>query len=195
MTTTEARPADFDPLAPETFDSPYATYTRLRLFAPSADRCVRSGFRRALAYVNAQAIPVADARADRSLDRLVLRDAGGRRLYVPFGCRRGTCPQYAADIGNPAFRAHWIAEAGETLSQGYKGLFVDDVNMEFRVGNGSGTEVAPQNPRTGRAMTSHSARAARCSRTSPWRAKTPTVRSPITSRARPGGAAAGCPRR
>jgi hypothetical protein len=83
----------------------------------------------------------------------VLRDGGGQKLYIPFGCSNGTCPQYAADVGNPAFRAAWIAEAKAEMAHGYKGLWVDDVNLEFRVGNGNGDEVAPFDPRTGKTMT------------------------------------------
>ena len=45
----------------------------------------------------------------------------GGKLYIPFGCSGGTCPQYAADIGNPEFRAAWIEEARSQLAHGYKG--------------------------------------------------------------------------
>jgi hypothetical protein len=83
----------------------------------------------------------------------ILRDAAGNRLYIPYGCSGGSCPQYAGDIGNPAYRAEWIAVAKQTLAHGYRGLFVDDVNMELRVGNGRGEEIAPIDPRTGGQMT------------------------------------------
>jgi hypothetical protein len=83
----------------------------------------------------------------------VLRDAAGRPLHIPYGCSGGSCPQYAADIGNPAFRAQWIAAAKDTLAHGYRGLFVDDVNLELKVADGNGKEVAPIDPRTGQAMT------------------------------------------
>ena len=65
-------------------------------------------------------------------DRAPRVDPAGRRrpkLYIPFGCGGGSCPQFAADIGNPAFRAPWIADARATLAAGYQGLFIDDVNM------------------------------------------------------------------
>ena len=32
----------------------------------------------------------------------ILKDAAGNKLYIPWGCSGGICPQYAADIGNPA---------------------------------------------------------------------------------------------
>jgi hypothetical protein len=73
----------------------------------------------------------------------ILHDSAGNKLFIPFGCSGGTCPQYAGDISNPAFRRYWIEQARGHLAHGYRGLFVDDVNMEERVGNGSGAEVAP----------------------------------------------------
>ena len=38
----------------------------------------------------------------------ILKDAQGAKLYIPFGCGGGSCPQYAGDISNPAFRQYWI---------------------------------------------------------------------------------------
>lgn len=84
----------------------------------------------------------------------VLKDANGNRLYIPFNCQGGTCPQLAGDIGNPEFRAQWIVNAKATLAAGnYRGLFVDDVNMELAVSDGNGDNVAPIDPRTGTTMT------------------------------------------
>jgi len=84
----------------------------------------------------------------------ILRDAGGTRLYIPWGCANGTCPQYAADPGNQAFRDQWIAAARTTLAKGYRGLYVDDVNLELsRVSDGSGRAVVPIDPRSGGSMT------------------------------------------
>ena len=45
----------------------------------------------------------------------ILRDGAGRKLYIPYGCSGGSCPQYAGDVGNPAFRKQWIAAALDTL--------------------------------------------------------------------------------
>src|SRR5437588_2283290 len=73
----------------------------------------------------------------------ILRDSSGNALYIPYGCSGGSCPQYAGDISNAAFRHNWIEEASAHLAHGYRGLFVDDVNMEERVGNGSGASVLP----------------------------------------------------
>jgi hypothetical protein len=83
----------------------------------------------------------------------VLRDAAGSPLYIPFACSGGTCPQYAGDVGDPGFRRAWIERARSVLAQGYRGVWIDDVNLEFRVGDGSGGFRAPIDPRTGQTMT------------------------------------------
>jgi Hypothetical glycosyl hydrolase family 15 len=82
----------------------------------------------------------------------ILKDAGGNRLYIPWGCENGSCPQYAADVGSPAYRAWFIDNLKQAMSKGYRGIWLDDVNLERRVGNGSGKEVAPIDPRTGAPM-------------------------------------------
>lgn len=83
----------------------------------------------------------------------ILRDSRGDPLYIPWGCSGGACPQYAGDVSNPAFRQWWIADAAQLLARGYRGLFIDDVNLEFRVGDGNGTFGAPADPHTGAPMT------------------------------------------
>lgn len=83
----------------------------------------------------------------------ILRDASGNMLYIDWGCANGTCPQYAADFGNPSFRSYWINEAKTLIGRGYKGIWVDDVNMDFRTSNGYGTNITPIDPRTGTTMT------------------------------------------
>ena len=82
----------------------------------------------------------------------ILKDAQGNRLYIPFGCGGGSCPQYAADIGDPAFRRYWIESLKARVAHGYKGVFVDDVNMDMRVGDGQGQAVSPIDPATGQPM-------------------------------------------
>jgi Hypothetical glycosyl hydrolase family 15 len=83
----------------------------------------------------------------------VLKDAGGQPLFIDWGCTPGPCPQYAGDIGSPTFRATWIAQAKEAISKGYHGLWIDDANMEIRVGDAAGNASTPIDPRTGKAMT------------------------------------------
>jgi hypothetical protein len=73
----------------------------------------------------------------------ILHDSSGNKLYIPFECSAGACPQYAGDISNPGFRQYWIEQARAHYAHGYRGLFVDDVNMEERVGNASETLITP----------------------------------------------------
>jgi putative glycosyl hydrolase-like family 15 (GHL15) protein len=128
-------------------------YWRMRTYAPYFDSRL-SWFPGAWVYKNAYAIyPSKDAALISAHPEWILKDAGGSRLYIQFGCANGTCPQYAADIGNPAFRAHWIATARTVMAAGYKGLFIDDVNMYRRVSNGNGVATAPRDPRTGGELT------------------------------------------
>jgi putative glycosyl hydrolase-like family 15 (GHL15) protein len=82
----------------------------------------------------------------------ILKDAQGNYLYIPWGCSNGTCPQYAADFSNQAFCQWWIGQAQSLVAIGYAGLFVDDVNMDFRVGDGTGASVVPFDVNTGAPM-------------------------------------------
>lgn len=83
----------------------------------------------------------------------ILRDQYGNPLYIPWGCSNGTCPQYAADISNPDYRNYWISEAQTIMARGYKGLWIDDVNLVMQVGDGNGNSVAPIDQNTGLPMT------------------------------------------
>ena len=75
----------------------------------------------------------------------VLKDAAGNRLFIQYDCKpeQKMCSHYAADVGNPAFRQWWINEARNVISRGYKGLWIDDVNMSWRISNGEGEFVNP----------------------------------------------------
>jgi hypothetical protein len=126
-------------------------YWRMRTYSPYFNS--RLGwFSNAWVYRDSQAIYNPSSLATQHPD-WILRDSSGNKLYIQFGCSGGTCPQYAADISNPDFRADWIAGARAQLAAGYKGLFIDDVNMVARTGNGSGAYVPPVDPRTGIEMT------------------------------------------
>ncbi len=82
----------------------------------------------------------------------VLKSTSGEKLYIPWGCGNNWCPQYAADVTNASFRSAWINNLKASLAKGYKGAWIDDVNLERRVSNAAGTEVAPYSPSLGRAM-------------------------------------------
>jgi hypothetical protein len=74
----------------------------------------------------------------------VLKDSYGTPLYL------GSAP--AADFGNPAYRAWWIAQVGAAAA-GAAGVYVDDVTMERRAYYYGGYPASARDPRTGAAMT------------------------------------------
>ncbi len=125
-------------------------YWRMRVYSPYFDSRL-SWFRDGWVYQDAYAIypssPLVTSHPD-----WILRDPAGNRLWIQFACSGGSCTQYAADIGNPQFRAWWIASAKAKLAAGYRGLFIDDVNMAQRVSNGNGVYTQPLDPRTGDRM-------------------------------------------
>lgn len=131
------------------------TYSRMRGYPPFHDQALSWGPPTDF-YQDLYAL-YRDVPADRQLMEAhpdwVLHDGDGKELYIPYSCRDGSCPAYAADVGNPAWRSHWIATARQQLDKGYAGVFIDNVNMELMVGNGHGDRVRPIDPRTGAAMT------------------------------------------
>ena len=126
-------------------------YTRMLVYAPAFDSNL-AWYPNGWAYKDVYAVHVGSTLAAQHPE-WILRDANGSWLYIPYACSGGTCPQYAGDMGNPSFRANWIAEARAMMAAGYKGIYQDDFNMRLQIGNGSGQLVAPMNPRTGRQMT------------------------------------------
>ena len=111
-----------------------------------------SWYPQAWAYQDAYAIYNPSTLANQHPE-WILKDAAGNNLYIPWGCSGGTCPQYAADIGSPGWRQYFIDRCKAPIAKGYKGLHVDDVDMDINAGNGAGQKVAPIDPRTGQPMT------------------------------------------
>jgi hypothetical protein len=124
-------------------------YSRMRAYSSFFDSRT-SWYTNAWAYQNAYAIYRGQEAGE---EQWILKDGQGRRLYIPFACSGGTCPQYAADIGDPGWRRHWIDDAKRLLAKGYRGIFVDDVNLAFNVSAGDGVLTAPIDPRTEATMT------------------------------------------
>lgn len=106
-----------------------------------------------IAYKDLYAIYREDSDTLNAHPEWVLKDAAGNPLHIPWGCSDGVCPQFAGDIGNPGFRAQWIAQARALIQKGYSGLWIDDANMEIRVGDAYETPKIPLDPRTGKVMT------------------------------------------
>ncbi|HVV94272.1 MAG TPA: putative glycoside hydrolase [Hyphomicrobiales bacterium] len=123
-------------------------FDRMMVYRPYFDSRL-AWYPRAWFYQNAYAL-YPEAAVTRAHPEWVLRDAEGRRLYIPWGCHDGTCPAFAANILDPAFRAWWIETAGAGLAKGYRGIFVDDVSLTERVSDGAGKMVPPIDPVTGR---------------------------------------------
>lgn len=123
---------------------------RMGVFSPYFDDKT-SWYPNGWVYRDAYAIYTKEALASEHPE-WILRDSSGNKLYIPWGCSGGTCPQYAADISNPAFRHYWIEHVRADYAKGYRGVFVDDVNMDMRVGNGKEELVAPIDPSTGQPM-------------------------------------------
>lgn len=88
--------------------------------------------------------------------RSILRAPDGTPLYIPYDCDGSSCTQYAADVGDPSFRRSWIRALKRDVAEGYAGVWIDDVNLEFRVSDGAGEETAPLDRRTGQPMTAAS---------------------------------------
>jgi hypothetical protein len=126
-------------------------YARMQTYSPYFDTRL-AWYPNGWAYKDSFGVPPGSWVATQHPE-WILRDSSGTMLYIDWGCSGWTCPQYAADFGNPNFRSYWIGEARALTAKGYKGLWVDDVNMDFRTSNGSGTAVLPMDPRTGRTMT------------------------------------------
>jgi hypothetical protein len=114
---------------------------RAVVYAPYFD-AKTSWYQRAWLYKDLYGIGVGSDLARRHPE-WILRDAAGRRLYIPWGCADGRCPQYAGDVASPSFRRWWIRHAKDEVARGYLGLWIDDVNLELRTGNGDGRVVPP----------------------------------------------------
>lgn len=139
--------------APENFSFYNEEFTRMQVYSGYWKGTKDDQYRRGWVYKDSYAIKPSWAIYTQHPE-WILKDANGNKLFIPWGCSGGTCPQYAADFGNPAFRSWWIGELQTVLSSNYyKGVWVDDVNMDWRVGNGNGTRVLPIDPRTGTTMT------------------------------------------
>lgn len=129
----------------------------LATFTPYFDTKL-SWYPRATLYVNSYAIYI-NSQLATDHPEWILRDAAGTKLYIPWGCAGGTCPQYAGDIANPAYRKYqidWMTGllAGNNASPyGYAGLWIDDVNLNMAVANGNNTITVPMDSQTGLPMT------------------------------------------
>ena len=119
-------------------------YARMIVHSPYFDSRLR-WYPRGWAYLDLYGISTR-SRIARQHPSWILRDSAGNKLFIPFACSGGSCVQYAGDPTNPAFRRWWIRRARRIVRRGYKGLYLDNVNLIRRVSYGTGQEVAPQQP-------------------------------------------------
>jgi Hypothetical glycosyl hydrolase family 15 len=145
-------------LDPYTNDPPAAQqdwfrrhFWRMLVYSPHFDTKL-SWYPNGLVYIPIYGI-YANSPLAKDHPEWILEDGAGNKLFIPWGCAAGTCPQYAGDISSSDFRRQWIAQAQNTVAKGYRGLWIDDVNMDFRVGNGAGAFVTPFDRNTGALMT------------------------------------------
>jgi hypothetical protein len=109
-------------------------------------------FPNAWAYVDSYAIYKSSSIITEHPEWL-LHDRQGNAMFIPWGCSNGSCPQYAADISNQDYRDWWIQRAKSIMATGYKGLWIDDVNLVMQVGDGNGHVEPPIDNATGLPMT------------------------------------------
>lgn len=132
-------------------------FSRMVVFSPYFDS--RSAwFPNGWIYVDSYAIyrhsPSWTTDVAKAHPNWIFRDAAGNPLFIPWGCDAADgCPQFAADFLNPEFRRWWIDNTRAELARGrYHGVWIDDVNMDFRVGDSRGNSATPINRQTGAPM-------------------------------------------
>lgn len=123
-------------------------YSRMVVFSPYFDLKLRA-YRRGWVYKDLYGM-FPDSQVALRHPEWILRGSNGEQLFIPFDCAAGSCPQYAGDITNPAFRRWWIRGAKRLVRRGYPGIYIDDVNMMRRVALGTGVEVTPRSGRSGK---------------------------------------------
>lgn len=113
-------------------------------------------YQRGWLYVDGYAISPLDTNFQQlNLLRYALRDANGNPLYIDYACdSSGTRCQYAADVGNQTWRNYFISQLSEKLAANtFAGIWIDDVNFDWRISDRSGRPIIPMDPRTGQQMT------------------------------------------
>jgi hypothetical protein len=116
-----------------------AHYYRMLTYSPSFDK-KNAWYKGGLAYIDSYAIYEKDALV-KSHPEWIMRDVRGNKLYIPWECNGGRCSQFAGDFSNPAFRRYMIQKMKAIVAKGYRGLWLDDVNLTWRVGNNNNENV------------------------------------------------------
>lgn len=136
-------------------------FWRMEVFTPFFDSRV-NWYPGGWVYKDSFAIYADDAGDVSRRGKWILKDTSGQPLYIDYDCGRKSstgvalgCPQYAADITDPAFRADWIADLRATFAaRNYRGVWVDDVNLAQTLARKFGeTGVTAYSPTLKRAIT------------------------------------------
>lgn len=139
------------PLDDASWSTMRALYDEMIVYSPYFDK--RLGlFDNTFVYRDLYGLKVASDRDQRAYDHpdWVLRTTDDEAVYIPWGCGEPDgCPQFAADVGNPEYRAHFIEDVGRLVDLGYAGLLIDDVNTVWRLSDRAGVMATPVDPRTG----------------------------------------------
>jgi hypothetical protein len=123
-------------------------YSLMLVNTPYFDSRLR-WYKRGWVYLDLYGIPARSSVARRH-PGWILRGKRNRKLFIPFACRSGRCDQYAGDPTNPAFRRWWIRNAKKVMKKGYRGLYLDNVNLIRRVALSNNKEVVPRSLRSKR---------------------------------------------
>lgn len=82
----------------------------------------------------------------------IMQDAQKNRLYIPWECH-GKCEQFVGDFSNPDFKKYKIEEIRTALAKGYQGVWIDDVNLTWRVSDNNEIHRIPMDRLTNKPMT------------------------------------------
>jgi hypothetical protein len=127
-------------------------YHRMLVDSPYFDSRL-TWYDRAVEYTDAYAIKPAWPQYAQHPEWILTDFDTGRQVFIDWGCSGGTCPQYAADISNPAYRQWFLQRIQEKINLGYQGVSIDDVNLAFRFSNGTTSTSRIRDPNTNRLLT------------------------------------------
>jgi Hypothetical glycosyl hydrolase family 15 len=127
-------------------------YHRMLVDSPYFDSRL-TWYDRTVEYTDAYAIKPAWPQYAQHPEWILTDFDTGRQVFIDWGCSGGTCPQYAADISNPAYRQWFLDRIQAKVDLGYHGIYLDDTNLVFRFSNGTTSTSRILDPNTGQLLT------------------------------------------
>lgn len=122
-------------------DECLANYDRVIAYGSYGTQYVTPWYPRAWNYIDSMAIYPGGSMT------YALKDSTGNPVWM--GGYVGK--EYAADVGAPGWQQEIANRCKTAIGQGYKGVFLDDVNLAPGFSNTAGASVTPIHPRTGAA--------------------------------------------